>query len=361
MIMPNLKSVSIANLQNLSLSVIIPVHNGGEKFRKCLDSLGQTEMIPEEIIVVVDGGTTNGGMDDVSIITQHPISQQAGVKVIKLPVCKGPGTARNIGAQKATGDILFFTDADVTINPDTIEKVKNVFVSNPHLSAMIGSYDDAPGEANFLSQYKNLFHHYTHQIAREEASTFWGACGAIRRHVFLSVGGFAPSYRRPTIEDIELGYRLRKRGHQIQLCKDVQVKHWKRWTFVSLLKAEFFYRALPWVELIWRDRTVKNDLNVGYVSRLSVVLVYTLLAAMFAAIWISPSMFLGVGCAALLLGFNLPVYRFFADKRGFWFTLQVIPWHWFYYFYCGLAFVVGTIRYFVNQLVSVPKPQVSKI
>jgi hypothetical protein len=50
---------------------------------------------------------------------------------------------------------------------------------------LIGSYDDAPGANNFLSQYKNLFHHYTHQTGSEEASTFWGACGAIRRDVFL--------------------------------------------------------------------------------------------------------------------------------------------------------------------------------
>ena len=99
------------------------------------------------------------------------------------------------------------------------------FSENPDLAALIGSYDDAPGEKNFLSQYKNLFHHYTHQHGKVEASTFWGACGAIRREIFLSMAGFNDNYRQPCIEDIEFGYRLKQEGYKIRLCKSIQVKH----------------------------------------------------------------------------------------------------------------------------------------
>jgi hypothetical protein len=38
---------------------------------------------------------------------------------------------------------------------------------------------------------------------------------------------------------------------------------------------------------------------------------------------------------------NAPFYRFFWRKRGLWFTVQAIPWHWFYYFYSGFAFAIG--------------------
>jgi GT2 family glycosyltransferase len=144
------------------------------------------------------------------------------------------------------------------------------------LTALFGSYDDAPAATNFLSQYKNLFHHYVHQIANEEASTFWGACGAIRREVFLKLGGFDESYHQPCIEDIELGYRLKRAGYRIRLLKTLQVKHLKHWGVKSLLKTDFFQRALPWTELILRDRRLVNDLNLKTSSRVSVASIYGL-------------------------------------------------------------------------------------
>jgi cellulose synthase/poly-beta-1,6-N-acetylglucosamine synthase-like glycosyltransferase len=82
--------------------------------------------------------------------------------------------------------VLFFVDADVMVSPDAIERVLGYFHREPEIDALFGSYDDQPAEPNFLSQYRNLLHHYVHQCGREEASTFWGACGAIRRDVFLA-------------------------------------------------------------------------------------------------------------------------------------------------------------------------------
>ena len=146
----------------------------------------------------------------------------------------------------------------------------------------------------FCLSIKNLFHHYTHQIASEEAFTFWGACGAIRREVFLSIGGFDESYRRPSIEDIELGYRIRSAGYKIKLFKDLHVKHLKNWSFVSLLKAEIFYRALPWTELILRQRQLDNDLNLGVSSRLSAILIYAILTSLVLSFWWSG--FFSCGC-----------------------------------------------------------------
>jgi GT2 family glycosyltransferase len=324
-----------------SLSVIIPVHNGGPAFRRALDSVVTYADAAVEIIVVVDGGGEKDG--------SAAYARQAGAKVLCMPQNRGPARARNVGAQIARGELLFFVDADVTIQADTLALVRQMFQFNPELDALIGSYDDQPGAGNFLSQYKNLLHHYTHQQAREEASTFWGACGAIRRSLFLSIGGFNEAYRYPSIEDIELGYRLRAAGHRIRLCKHIQVKHLKRWGVRSLLKAELFYRALPWTELIWRDRSFVSDLNLDTNSRLSVVSVYGAALALvgtaigWTAVWPLILLF-----SAVLLVLNAPVYQFFHQKRGFWFSLQVLPWHWFYYGYSGYAFVIGSLRYWLN-------------
>ncbi|MEA5593357.1 glycosyltransferase [Rivularia sp. UHCC 0363] len=323
-----------------NVSVIIPVYNGGISFRSCLSSLTQAVTPFTEIIVVADGDSDGSWL----------VAEEFGAKVVKIPVCGGPGKARNIGARAAKGDILFFVDADVVICADTISKVLKAFENQRDLTALIGSYDDEPGSSNFLSQYKNLFHHYTHQTAKEEAFTFWGACGAIRREVFLSIGGFDESYRRPSIEDIELGSRLKAAGYKIQLCKDLQVKHLKHWGVVSLLKAELFYRAIPWTELIWRSRNFSNDLNLDIRSRLSTLFVYILLGALITAWWWSGFIVVGLILSLLLLKLNLPVYRFFYEKRGFWFALGVIPWHWFYFIYCGFAFVFGTVKYFLHEL-----------
>lgn len=319
----------------VSVSVIIPVHNGGDSFRSCLSGLTESMIPPDEVIVVSDADTDGSWL----------VAQEFGAKVIRMPVNEGPAKARNLGASVATGDILYFVDADVVISQDAISQVKKAFGNESDLAALIGSYDDKPGANNFLSQYKNLFHHYTHQVASEEAFTFWGACGAIRRQVFLSLGGFDESYRRPSIEDIELGYRIRRAGYSIKLWKNLQVKHLKRWEIVSLLKAEIFYRALPWTDLILRQRQLNNDLNLGVSSRLSVILVYGILATLVLSFWWSGFLVMAAVLSIIMLWLNFAVYRFFYAKRGLSFVLRVIPWHWFYYVYGGLAFAIGTTNY----------------
>jgi glycosyltransferase involved in cell wall biosynthesis len=323
----------------LTISIIIPVYNGGEQFRRCLLSLARTVPAPHEVIVVADGDTDGSWL----------VAKQLGAKIIRIPQSEGPAKARNIGARAARGDILFFVDADVEIYPDTINQVAIAFEQNPNLGALIGSYDDAPGASNFLSQYKNLFHHYTHQNSLETASTFWGACGAIRRHIFFHVGGFDESYRLPCVEDIELGYRLKQAGYKIKLFPTIQVKHLKRWGIISLIKADFFYRALPWTMLILRHRQFANDLNLRWSSRISVILIYALLGTLVAA-WCSSLVWLAtLFISVTLLAINYPVYRFFYNKRGMVFAIKTIPWHWLYYIYSGLAFGIGTIRHSLNS------------
>ena len=332
-------NISSIPSRKLAISVIIPVHNGGENFRRSLLSLAETVPHPNEIIVVADGDTDG---------SWHA-AEEFGAKVLRLPVRGGPAHARNLGAHEAQGDILFFMDADVTVPPNTIEQIISTFSRNPGLAALFGSYDNEPEAKNFLSQYKNLFHHYIHQMACNEASTFWGACGAIRHDVFMSLGGFDERYRQPSIEDIELGYRLKQAGHRIWLCKDLQVKHLKRWRVFSLIKSDFFHRALPWTDLILRDRHFINDLNLRFSSRMSVILTYALLGALIGARWWSGALAIASALTLSLLAINKPVYKFFLRKRGPWFMIGTIPWHWFYFFYNGLAFAIGLSRFLFSS------------
>ncbi len=87
----------------LTLSVIIPVHNGGSNFRRCLSSLAEAMPPPDEIIVVADGDTDG---------SSH-LAEAFASRVLIIPTPNGPARARNLGARSAQGDILFFVDADV--------------------------------------------------------------------------------------------------------------------------------------------------------------------------------------------------------------------------------------------------------
>ncbi|MBW1742053.1 MAG: glycosyltransferase [Deltaproteobacteria bacterium] len=326
--------------QGLTVSIIIPVYNGGEKFRHCLSSVAACTPPPEEVIVVADGDTDGSWR----------VAGEYGTQVLRIHISGGPARARNLGAGEAKGDILFFVDADVTVPQDAISQVTKAFQEDPELSAIFGSYDDAPFETNFLSQYKNLFHHYVHQNAKEEASTFWAACGAIRREVFSATGGFDKAYRRPSIEDIELGYRLRRAGYRIRLLKGLKVKHLKRWGIASFLRADFFYRALPWTDLILREGKFIDDLNVTISNRLSVIFTYVFCFALLGSWWM-PWLFPVALLAMIgLLVIHWNFYRFFKDKHDLGFAAKTIPWHWFYFFYGGLAFAIGSAKFHLERL-----------
>src|SRR5687767_14377667 len=158
-----------------SISVIVPVYNGEKFLRSCLDALNNCSLPASEIIVVDDCSTDNSA----------EISQQLGATVLRMPSQSGPGGARNLGAQNSRNEILFFVDCDVVVRSDSVQRVADVFLKDPDLAAVFGSYDDEPAEENFISQYKNLFHHFVHQQSSIEANTFWAGCGAIRRDKFL--------------------------------------------------------------------------------------------------------------------------------------------------------------------------------
>lgn len=324
-----------------SISVIVPVYNNPKDLRECLAAIVAAPALNKEIIVVDDGSTD----DTPSVATEY------GVRLLRLAQNSGVSVARNFGARHAQGDILFFVDSDVVIPSGAVESVVRLFQQDSELAAMFGSYDTKPRARATVSRYRNLLHHYVHQTGSTEASTFWAGCGAVRRSAFEAVGGFDEvKYRYPSIEDIELGYRLRNAGGRIFLDKSLQATHLKRWTLNSVIRTDVTRRALPWARLILESTKAPDDLNLKLAQRLSGVLVMLACGLLvLSLLW--PQLLL-VAAAALLvvIALNRDLYRFFLRQGGLLFGLACIPLHFLYYFYSVLSYAYVLIEFRVNAL-----------
>lgn len=194
----------------------------------------------------------------------------AEVVVVDGPPELSASAARNAGARHATGELLVFVDADVVIHPDALDRVRAAFAAHPGLTAVFGSYDDAPAAGGTVAAFRNLLHHHVHQGAGGPAGTFWSGLGAVRRDAFLAAGGFdADRFPHPSVEDIDLGVRLAATGAQILLDPTIQGTHLKAWTLRSMVCTDFARRGVPWVALLLRSGRVSTALNLGWRHRLS--------------------------------------------------------------------------------------------
>jgi GT2 family glycosyltransferase len=297
----------------------------------CLQSAASLEPAPREVIVTIDGA-------DPAVIEAVNLR---GFRVVGNPGSPGVSATRNAGAKAATGDIIVFADSDVLLPTDHIARLAQAFSDHPGDAAIIGSYDNQPAASGLVSRYRNLLHHYTHQHGSPEAQTFWAGCGAIRRKAFEEVGGFDENYRIPSVEDIDLGYRLRQAAHRIRLVPSWQVKHLKPWTFRDLIFNDIGRRAIPWTKLLRREERLDNDLNIDHLSRLSAALVCGGFTFLAAGLFWRPGFFIGASFIAAATALNWPFYRFLLRKNGWLFAFASVPLHWLYFIGATLGFALG--------------------
>ncbi len=341
-----------------AVSVIVPVHNGAATIERCLAAIGRNPRELFEVIVV----------DDRSTDCTAALARAMGAEVIANPSGTGPGAARNAGAARARGTYLLFIDADVEAQPTTVPRILDHFAAHREIAAVFGSYDDAPAEKNFASQYRNLLHHFIHQTAEQKSTSFWAGCGAIRRDAFAAAGGFdAGRYPQPATEDIELGLRLARAGQTVHVAREIQVKHLKAWTGYSMVKSDIVDRAVPWSRLILGAASLPDDLNLRWSHRVSAVLTALLTAALLFLAF-GHHNFYGIpargaaGVATILLLIQLlpldgPFYGFLLRRRGLLFVMRAVPVHMLYYLYSGITFVVCWVWHQIGRAAFFrPKP-----
>lgn len=321
-------------LQSPRLSIVIPARNAEQSLRACLAAVDHSARGLAEVIVVDDGSTD----------ATASVARAAGAIVIRREAPGGPAAARNDGARRVSAEIILFLDADVVIAGDAVARVLRAFEADPDLAAVFGSYDSAPSGGTLVSDYRNLLHHFVHQSARTESGSFWAGCGAVRKALFMAVGGFDERYVRPSIEDIEFGGRLAAAGHHIRLDKGLLVCHLKRWTLGQMILVDVRDRAYPWTRLILREGRIPDDLNLRYTHRASAVLVWLAIGAVAGLLagwprgW-EPQLWLAaIAGLAGMAALNRDFHRFVRKQRGVRVAAIAFLLHALYYAYASATF-----------------------
>jgi glycosyltransferase involved in cell wall biosynthesis len=190
-----------------SLSFVIPAKNEERYIGATIDSIRRHCSHPHEI-VVVDNHSTDG---TVSVAERLGATATRAIGSI--------GMLRNIGAAMATGDVLVFLDADVTLTSAWTKNIDDAL--RPILDGeplVTGSHCLPTDADNLLERY------WFRALATDPRSTHVGSAHLIvGRARFLAVGGFEPLLA--TGEDYEFCTRAQGRGCTIRNDPRLEVIH----------------------------------------------------------------------------------------------------------------------------------------
>jgi GT2 family glycosyltransferase len=209
-----------------ALSVVVPARDAAGTLPATLDSLRGLMSQGHEVIVVDDGSRD----------ATAQIAEGYPCRLIRLERGLGPAAARNRGASAAQGEILWFVDADVVVRANAPRLLLEHF-SRAGTHAVQGIYERSlPGDSP-VTAYQNDYYSYVFRRAAGPATGICATfCFAIRRKLFLDLGGFDEAIREPTVEDEELGYRLLAEGFPILLDPDLQVRHLAVYTLAGFAR-----------------------------------------------------------------------------------------------------------------------------
>ena len=218
---------NIIPLNNASVSVIIPAKNAGEEFEHLLAVLREQKGFKGVEIVVVDSGSSDKTVETARLY---------GAKVIQiLPENFSHSYARNLGADNASGDYLFFTVQDALLPSHSFLFKLYTALRNHGLSAV--SCSEFPREDSDLFYNVMIWNHYRflgvdqgdrilempekedYISLRQNGQLSDIAC-LIPKEVFQKY-----KYRNDYAEDLDFGIRLIRDGGRMALLSSVKIIH----------------------------------------------------------------------------------------------------------------------------------------
>ncbi len=198
----------------MRLSVIVPAFNEQAYLAPTLDSIEESAAhlhassgVEVETIVV-----DNNSPDETAAV-----ARSRGATVVREPV-QGIARARNTGARRATGDVLVFVDADVTV-PRTLLGAIHAAMQDP--ACVGGAVDVEYRPRRFaIGLYLRAW-----RLLSRLTGMAQGATQFCRRHAFEHIGGYNESVWMG--EDVDFFSSLRRlardTGRSSRLIRDPRV------------------------------------------------------------------------------------------------------------------------------------------
>lgn len=322
--------------QNPLVTVIVPNYNYASTLGRCLQGIRAQTYSPLEILVA----------DDCSTDNSVAVAESMGVSVISTPRNSGQAVARNLGAAHANGEILFFVDSDLVLEPDAVANAVAILEGDPKIGAICGIEDPVPLiRDKMLKEYRALQYHYWSLTPDGVVSFLFSAMFAIRADVFAAVGPFDPRLRWS--EEVEFGHRLNVHGYEVRLTADMGGRHDPDATLRGLLR-KLFHRGRVRVPLYARKREFARGFETA--SR-----IWSSLAAFFAVPAVALPIAFGWAWTAvpvLLLAISIAadggMYKFVLAERGPIFSVYYASVHFLVNLTITAAAIAGVLQWMTS-------------
>ena len=212
------------------ISVVIPTKNRSKQLSGLLDTLSrcrQPANVSVEIIVV----DSSPSLDTLTAVAKTGTTAPFPIRYIYEAA--GTSRARNTGASHAEGSIIAFTDDDCLLPENWLETIWTAFQEMPELTGVYGRVlpaDTDTVDVLTLSVKPSL----EAKDFRFPCSPFVGHSNnmAIRRAALLAIGGFDPSFGPGAplraAEELEMNYRLLRKGHWLRYDPRITARHIQR-------------------------------------------------------------------------------------------------------------------------------------
>lgn len=204
------------------ISVIVPCFNAGRDHLRALYASFRQQAQPGCELILVDDCSTESHYADV---LHNP-----AVRVVYKEHNTGPADSRNTGALSAANDILFFTDADCRLGPDTLRVALDAMIDEHILAGdtvveAVTRFGRLVAQLGFPGGGSIGFEHVWRVDARGYANSISSCNLAIRRDVFRQLGGFDPTFPVAGGEDTVFAKTAVARGFKIKYVKQQKVYH----------------------------------------------------------------------------------------------------------------------------------------